>query len=1025
MRLLSIIFFCHIFAGILPAQQYNFQNYSVGDGLAQSQVYALCEDARGYLWMGTRGGGLSRFDGNEFTNFTVDNGLINDYVLTIATDANSNIWIGTDEGVSIFNGNNFTTVPLPGSSHKVRAIVCAKDGRTWIGTEDTGLFVIENGKTKLFREGKILPSKHINCLYEDKDGAVWVGTPLGAVCFKSDGSTISFAKNDGLTATDVWAITRDGNDRLWFATYGGGLFRRVKSGGFVRFNQDSGLTNNTVHCLKTDNRGRLWIGTASGVTRIDGNQMTNFTEREGLCSNVVMCLTVDSWGNMWFGTSGGGVCRLDGERFIHFNEKSGDMGAWVYAVHCDVAGHMWFASSRGGVTEYDGTYYTNYYEGAGFTSAKVKCIGEDTSKTMWFGTSGDGVYSFANGSFNHYMRQDGVSSNHFYCFLTDSLNRTWMGTAGGYISIYDPTTALFIKVGKKEGFTDPKSDRIYSLGMDARGNIWAGTAGGGVYLMQYDSASTRVKKVFCETDGLSGNVVRSITCDLFGNMWFGTAGGGISRYDGVNFTSYTKSNGLASNNVYSLLADKSGHLWIGTEKGLDKAIYDASGKITSVKHYGKGEGLTGIETSQNAACLDTGSGVWFGTINGASVYHSEFDFVNEEPPNVHITGIRLFFEPIENTPYGSKNNSVHWFAVPDTLDLPHNQNMLRFEFTGIDLRNPAGVKFRWQLVGFENEWVPENSERQATYSNLPPGDYTFKVQARNSDGFWSDSQEFKFTITPPYYQKWPFRIAIGGAILLIVLLLFRWQLKNVQKRNKEQLEKVTLAKHMLELEQKALRLQMNPHFIFNALQSINGYIAMNDSAEARKYLAKFGKLMRMTLENSRTSYTTIEQEAELLYNYTALESMSMGNRFSTHIDVDERIQHESTFIPVMLIQPFVENAIIHGLKHKIDGGGQLHIRFLLEGDINGRNERSPFIICEVEDNGVGRKKAAEYEAGIRKDHKSAALEITKERLAQMNEAGADQLHKPKSSLAIIDLENAEGNSTGTKVIVRIGNVVFE
>ncbi|MBK7573443.1 MAG: hypothetical protein IPI10_18250, partial [Bacteroidetes bacterium] len=139
MRLPWILFFCLIFAGILPAQQYNFQNYSVADGLAQSQVFALCEDSRGYLWMGTRGGGLSRFDGNEFTNFTVDNGLVNDYVLTIATDKKGDIWIGTDEGACVFNGINFTTVKLPGTPHKVRAIVCGSDGRTWIGTEDTGL----------------------------------------------------------------------------------------------------------------------------------------------------------------------------------------------------------------------------------------------------------------------------------------------------------------------------------------------------------------------------------------------------------------------------------------------------------------------------------------------------------------------------------------------------------------------------------------------------------------------------------------------------------------------------------------------------------------------------------------------------------------------------------------------------------------------------------------------------------------------------------------------------------------------
>lgn len=997
-----------LLSGILTAQQYNFRNYSVSDGLAQSQVYAICEDSRGYLWLGTQGGGLNRFDGKEFANYRVDDGLVNDFISAIATDLSGNVWIGTEGGVSVFDGLNFTTLNLPGSAHRISSIVCGSDGRTWIGTVDTGLFIVNGTDITLHREGNTLPSKRVTCIYEDNDKSIWAGTPLGISHFKTDGSIDLLTKKDGMPLSEVWAVARDGQNRLWFATYGAGLFRITGKGKYARFTQEDGLTTNTVHCMQTDAQGRLWIGTAIGVTRLDGDKVTNFTEREGLCNNVVRCIEVDSWGNLWFGTAGGGICRLDGERFIHFNEKSGDMGTWVYSVFCDSAGHMWFGSSRGGVTEYDGTYYTNYYEGAGFTSGKVKCMNQDTSKTLWFGTSGDGVYAFSDGSFRHYL-DNGGGSAFVYCFLVDTMNRTWIGTAN-YISIYDPRTNEMIKVGKNEGFNGVNSDRVYSLGRDPQGNIWAGT-GAGVFLMQYDSATTKVKKKFTETEGLAGNAVRSITCDNFGNMWFGTTKG-ISRYAVTGFVNYDNKAGLASNNIYSLLADKTGHLWIGSEKGLDRVLYDRAGQITSIKHYGKGEGLTGIETSQNAACLDTGTGVWFGTINGASVYHPEFDFVNEQPPKVHITGIKLFFDPIEETEFGKRAEGYHWFPVPDTLILPYTANHLRFEFTGIDLRNPEGVRFRWRLVGFETDWVPENDERNATYSNLPQGDYTFEVQARNSDGFWSELQRFSFRITPPYYQTWPFRLGVGGGILLLLFVLFRWRLKTAQKRNKEQLEKVTLEKHVLELEQKALRLQMNPHFIFNALQSINGYIARNDSAEARKYLAKFGKLMRMTLENSRTSYTSIEQETELLYNYTALEAMSQGNRFVTNIDIDEKINYESTFIPVMLIQPFVENAIIHGLKHKIEGGGELTIRFRLDKDNS--------ILCEIEDNGVGRKKAAEYEAGIKKDHKSAALEITRERLEQMNEPG-----KPKSSMKIIDLEDEEGNPLGTKVVIRIGNVVFE
>jgi ligand-binding sensor domain-containing protein len=1004
-----LFLFCFFVFGMANGQQYNFRNYSVSDGLAQSQVYCMTEDSRGYLWLGTRGGGLSRFDGNEFQTFTEDDSLPSNFISCLATDKQGNVWIGTDDGPCVFDGKKFKPVSFPGSNSPINDIHCDAQGNTWIATNDTGIVKWRDGKiSKHWTYGKGLLSKRVYCLFEETDGSIWAGTEQGPVHIVNDKTRI-YGRKEGFPAAGVRAISRDGKGQLWFATYGGGLCRLNKSDEVFRFMLQDGLTNNTTHCMITDKQGRLWIGTATGVTRKDGNEVKQFTELEGLCSNVVMSVLEDSWGNIWFGTSGGGVCRLDGERFIHFNEKSGDMGTWVYTVHCDRNGHFWFGTSSGGVTEYDGNYYTNYYEGAGFTSAKVRSIGEDTTGALWFGTVGEGAYRMDKGTFTHFRRSDGLTSNYVTGFITDSLNREWMATAGGGICIWDSKQERFLHVGKEEGLTH---NRVLALVKDQDGTIWACSTEGGVFEMNYDSLGAKVKKNYNTKEGLQSTTVRSATCDRYGNMWFGTAGGGVSRLsnDKTKFINYSKKDGLASNNIYLLIADKQGFIWIGTEKGLDKISYDSEGKITSLKHYGKGEGLNGIETSQNAAALDTGSGIWFGTISGASAYFSKNDYETKEPPQVHITGIRLFFDPIENTPYGKPGKS-NWFNIPDTLELPHTQNHLRFEFTGIDLRNPEGVRFRWKMIGFDNDWTPENNERQAIYSNLPPGDYEFQLQARNSDGFWSEVRSFSFRITPPIWATWPFRLAAALILILLIVALFRWRVRNLKKRNRTAVEKLKMEKHVLELEQKALRLQMNPHFIFNALQSIQGFIARNDSAEARRYLAKFGKLMRLTLDNSRQSYTSIEQETESLQHYLELEALCHGQRFSYKIEIDERLNAEATFIPVMLIQPFVENAVLHGMVHLDEKQGLIVIRFIREGES---------IICEVEDNGVGRKRAAELIADVRKDHKSAAMTITRERLAQLNEKG-----KPVSSIHLTDLKDSNGNGCGTKVVFRIGNVVFE
>jgi ligand-binding sensor domain-containing protein/two-component sensor histidine kinase len=1008
-RTLLLTFTLSLFISVCSGQQYNFRNYSVTEGLAQSQVYAMAEDPRGYVWMGTHGGGLSRFDGQQFRTFTEDDGLVNNFINCIRSDPKGNIWIGTDQGVCWYDGAIFHKIDNAGVDNMIHDILFAHDGTTWIATDDSGIVVLkDNAVVHHYFYNNKLPSNRAWSIFEDKDGTVWVGTEMGLVQFAGSFHKIHYRK-EGIPVAGIRAIVRDREGTLWLATYGGGLCRQNKlTGKFDRFTQENGLSNNTAICMISDKAGSVWVGTATGVTRIDGKNVKTYSSREGLCSDVVMSLLEDSWGNNWFGTSGGGACMLDGERFIHFNEKSGEMGTWVYAVHCDRKGHIWFGTSSGGATEYDGKYYTNYFEGAGFTSSKVRCFGEDTSGTIWFGTQGEGAYSFHEGSFTHYDRSDGLSSNYVNAFLTDSLNRQWLATSGGGISVWDPVEKKFTRVGKKNGLI---SDRILALAIDSSGNIWACSQRDGVFMMQYDSADISVKKHFTEKNGLAGNSVRCATCDRFGNMWFGMAGGGISRFDGTSFRNYSKKDSIASNNIYLLLADRTGNIWVGTEKGLDRIVYDVSGNILSLKHYGKGEGLTGIETSTNAACLDTSTGVWFGTINGASVYHPEFDFVGTEPPKVHLTGMRLFFDPIENTAYGKRDGGYRWFAIPDTLVLPYTQNHLRFEFTGIDLRNPDGVHFRWRLDGFDRKWSPENTERQATYSNLPPGEYTFELQARNSDGYWSDIRRFQFRIEPPVWATWPFRIVAGTAILCLLALLFTWRIRIVKRKNRQQLEKVTLEKHVLELEQKALRLQMNPHFIFNALQSIQGFIARNDSAEARRYLAKFGKLMRFTLDSSRQSYTSVAQEAESLQHYLGLEALCHGNRFTFEILVDPEIDPDATFIPVMMIQPFVENAILHGMLHLEEQKGKIEVRFTREGNS---------VICEITDNGVGRAKASELEAGFKKDHKSAALAITRERLAQFNEKG-----KPQSSLKVVDLQDERGVPLGTKVVLHLGNVIFE
>jgi ligand-binding sensor domain-containing protein len=987
----------------LHAQQYNFRGFSVADGLAQSQVYAICETSRGYLWVGTRGGGISRFDGRNFVSLSEEDGLVNNYIRAIFEDKAGNLWIGTDEGLSRYDGRKFTnfTVANGLGANTITSIIQDTKGNLWFGTDGGGLSRYDGKSFTSITTKDGLAHNRITCLFLDRDGTFWAGTEWG-VSHYVEGSITNFRTKQGLSSNSLRAILRDKDNNLWFATYGGGV-SRYDGKKFVSYGMTAGLCNNTVMCMSADKKGNLWFGTASGVSRFDGDTFLTYTETEGLCNNVIMSIILDSQGNLWFGSSGGGICRLDNERFVHFTEKSGQLGSLVYAIEEDTMGQMWFASSNGGVTRYDGIYYTNFRAKDGFTDSKVRCIHEDSSGVLWFGTLGDGAYLCDENAFVHITKDDGLTSSFINGITTDTAGNIWFATSGGGacyypISRYSIGETHFRKFYGKSGIG---TDWVYSVLADKKGNVWLGTRGSGLARISNINDSTPATVTsFKLKRGQGGNTVRNLLLDKSGRIWMGTAGGGIAIFDGKNFRYITKKNGISSNNIYSLLFDEFENLWIGSEKGIDKIVLDKDLKVLSVRRYSRAEGFQGIETVQNASFRDSQGRLWFGTIEGISRYNPKEDVPNNVPPKVHITDVKLFFEDIANTEYGK--DLIPWYSVPKSLTLPYRMNHLSFDFAGINLSNPDGVRYKWKLEGFDDRWSPENKATSATYSNLPPGQYTFMVLSANENGVWDKKpSSFSFYISPPFWATFWFRGLAGLLGLGLVYGIFSLRVRSIKRKNAGERARLEMERNLVELEQQALLLQMNPHFIFNSLNSIQGYISQNDIGEAKRYLAKFSKLMRLTLEHSREKFIPLGQEIKLLSNYLDLEQLCRTNVFTYKIETDSQIDEELTGIPPMLIQPFVENAILHGV---LPSGrkGEVEIRF-------SRNQK--YLLCTITDNGIGINRSQQEKTISIKDHKSTALEVTKERLQLIGGA--------KDAVKLIDRSTANPAEQGTRVELHI------
>lgn len=983
------------------AQQYQFSNYSVGDGLAQSQVFAMVEDARGYLWMGTRGGGLSRFDGRNFTTFTTQHGLAHNYILALFEASDGRLWVGTNNGLSIYNGLHFENHLVDNAQPlSVGGFAQDAEGNIWIGT-GRGVVRYDGSAFENRTETANYPKGHIGAVFSDRDQNVYLGHNRGFSKVTEAGLQTTTRKQ-GLNNHLLAAATQDSTGNIWLGTYGNGL-NIISDSGIQSWRNSAGLGDGLILSMLTDARGNVWMATQDmGVLLWDARDstITNLTESDGLCNNHVRCMLEDSWGNLWFGSSGGGVSRYSGQRFVHHDRSTGLPGDYVYSVFEDHAGQLWTGNSGMGVSLLDSSGWVRYGQDSGFKDVKVKVIFEDRNCNLWLGTEGQGVARWGDSTFTFFNGTNGLSNNWIRDIVEDGYGNLFVATSGGGITVLEPNDSAFsgyipTHLGSQFGLPQTRVNCLY---LDKQERIWFGTPAKGLGYLTYN----RQLKLWDETNGLPDNRIRSMVADKAGNLWIGTGGGGVLKMplyaDTIGFESVDVEAGLTSGNVYLLELDDEHNLWAGTESGVDRLALDSAGNVLEIKHFGAAEGFVGIETAQNAVCKDRQGNVWFGTIAGLTMLRPGKGEKNLRAPTTSLTNIRLFYEPMQQTSYGAWMQD--WGQLKPGLQLPYDRNHLSFDFLGIDLKNPQKVRYQWRLVGSEEDWSPVTEKSDATYSNLAPGSYTFEVRAMNEDGVWTaEPQTASFTILPPFWQTWWFIALCIAAGLAIIALIFRVRLAQLRRERKA----LTLEKDLLALEQKALRLQMNPHFIFNALNSIQALITLKDEKTARYFLAKFSKLMRNILENSRESVISIESEVATLDSYLSLERFSRNEAFDFSIEVDEVLDAEGINIPPMMIQPFVENAIIHGVAHLSERKGQITVRFYQSG--------STGLMCEVSDNGIGRTKAKSISSQVAHGHKSTALVVTQERLDLLN---AGSTNGP--SLEITDVE-ADGS--GTRVVLQL------
>ncbi|MCX6155787.1 MAG: histidine kinase [Candidatus Kapabacteria bacterium] len=664
----------------------------------------------------------------------------------------------------------------------------------------------------------------------------------------------------------------------------------------------------------------------------------------------------------------------------------------VRSVFIDKDNVLWVGTYKG-LNKLDSetkkwVHYSNINPNPDYQKNIFNIIKDGKNNKLILGTN-NGVFLFdkKNGSFTNYSKTRGLSkilefqiSNNIWGLLLDK-NELWIGTLLGLFK-----NELGTNIYKSYSSSGTKANLISYEGIstiykDRKNNIWIGTHNGlNRYLPEIDGFKV-YKHNPKDTNSLCGNNIWSICEDKTGNLWVGAYNSGINKYNPLtdNFSTITSSNGLPDEGISSIVCDADNNLWLGSMKGLIK--FDQ--RKNKFIRYTEKDGFQGDEYSYNAASVSSDNQLVFGGSGGVSIFSPKDLQNNPNIPKIVIS--KLFF----------KDSLVSYLMEDgDTIKTDYKTDYIKIQFSALDFVSPQLNQYAFKVEGLHKDWIYLGNQNSIILAGVEPGEYTLHIKASNNDGVWNEKGiSIHLSIIPPFWGTLWFKII---AIIFIVLIIFANILYFWWRSREKNLAK----KRIVSLQLKSLQAQMNPHFIFNSLNSILSLIINDDKSRAMQYLSKFSKLLRDVIEKSRAEVITLDQEIDQINLYFELEQLRFDNKFNYSIDIDENINPEEIFVPTLFLQPYIENSIKHGRIQQVENGKiDVKIRESVEN-----------LIIHIIDNGVGRKKTDENIEKDKKSHKSFGMKISKDRMEIIN-----------SKVSVIDLIDDNGKAAGTKVEIIIYN----
>jgi signal transduction histidine kinase/ligand-binding sensor domain-containing protein len=807
-----------------------FKHFTVEDGLSQSSVYSIMQDSKGFMWFGTQTGGLNKYDGYSFKYYkhlrTDTCSISGNTIIKLFEDSKGYIWAGTrGAGLNRYNPQTdcFTRYYyniedekiLPGNT--IPDIFEDENGRLWIAST-MGLYFYDYKKDIFYQFIDSLTGNRysgVTSIQSAGKNRLFIATKKGIYLLDTKtNTTIKHLCNDkknvkSISDNYVTTILLDSKGRLWAGTHRNGLNRLIDTAGneFTRFTfnpeNSTGLIDNIIRTISEDKNGNIWIGTQNGLEQLVPEQQekkypvflhhqNDENNTNSINENSIYSFYCDNDGNIWVGNWTGGVNYLDNSevKFKHYhnikNEESSLSNNAVSSFAIDNSG-LWVGTIDGlNLLNRETNRFTHYTEDLSNPKAlqndHIKVLYNDSESNLWVGTF-NGLYRYnkSNNNFTYILKDKII-----YAIAEGNKSSLWIGTSEELIQLNKTNQSIKHYLHNKKDPNSISDSKINSIYKDKNNNIWIGTKIG---LNLYNESEDNFTSFYYSKDditSLSNDFITSIIEDNKGNLWIGTLDG-LNMYDPINksFVQYNEKDGFPDNTINSILVDNSGDLWIATNKGLTRfnPMLAEKKENYNIRNFDMGDGLQGNEFIRNSCYKSKSGELYFGGINGYNVFHPDSIKYNTQAPNVYITEFKLFNKPVvigaENSPL-----SKH-ITYTKTISLKHKQSVISFTFVALNYISPEKNQYAYMMEGFEKEWNYCGNKREATYTNLPAGDYVFRVKASNNDGVWNtEGASLHIKVIPPIWKTWWFRIAIAVLLASIIYIYYSRRLLEQKKINR-------------------------------------------------------------------------------------------------------------------------------------------------------------------------------------------------------------------------------------------------